>query len=167
MSQESFIDNLVQLAELTTNKSFPATPYRSGFPVDKIPTIPTDKANQSYIKYMQKFIGCLNWLSISTRPDIATITNMIAKYTVIPTKGHIDAIKRVIKYLQGTKSKGILFTTTPASKISAYVKFPVPTNEVISMCDANWGPQDQSVPKPNQCDISCFLDIHCVHSDWF
>ena len=150
MSQESFIDNLVQLADLSSNKSFPATPYRSGFLVDKIPIIPTDKANQSYIKYMQKFIGCLNWLSISTHPDIATITNMIAKYTIIPTKGHIDAIKRVIKYLQGTKSKGILFTTTPASKISAYVKFPIQNNQVVSMCDANWGPQDQSVPKVNQ-----------------
>ena len=93
MSQESFIDNLVQLAELTTNTSFPRTPYRSGFPVDKIPTVTANKANQTYVKYMQKFVGCLNWLSISTRPDISTITNMIAKYTIIPTKGHIDAIK--------------------------------------------------------------------------
>ena len=147
MNQESFIDNLVEMAELTTATDLPPTPYRSGYPVDKIPTVEASKANESYVKYMQKFIGCLNWLSISTRPDIATITNMIAKYTIIPTKGHIDAVKRVIKYLKGTKSKGILFTTSSSTKISAYVKFPVPTNKVVSMCDANWGPQDQSVPK--------------------
>ena len=72
---------------------------------------------------------------------------MIAKYTVIPTKGHIDAVKRIIKYLKGTKSKGSLFSTAPTTKISAYVKFPIPTNEVVSLCDANWGPQDQSTPK--------------------
>jgi hypothetical protein len=150
MNQESFIDNLVDMAELTTATDLPPTPYRSGYPVDKIPTIEASKANESYVKYMQKFIGCLNWLSISTRPDIATITNMIAKYTIIPTKGHIDAIKRVIKYLKGTKSKGILFTTTSSAKISAYVKFPVPNNKVVSMCDANWGPQDQSVPKTSR-----------------
>jgi hypothetical protein len=69
------------------------------------------------------------------------------KYTIIPTKGHIDAIKRVIKYLKGTKSKGLLFSTSPTSKISAYIKFPVPTNKVVSMCDAKWGPQDQLTPK--------------------
>jgi hypothetical protein len=147
MNQESFIDNLVEMAELTTSTDHPPTPYRSGYPIDKIPTVEASKANMSYVKYMQKFIGCLNWLSISTRPDIATITNMIAKYTIIPTKGHIDAVKRVIKYLKGTKCKGILFTTSSSTKISAYVKFPVPTNKVVSMCDANWGPQDQSVPK--------------------
>ena len=106
-----------------------------------------DKANPSYVKYMQKIVGCLNWLSISTRPDISTITNMIAKYTVIPTKGHINAVKRVIKYLKGTKSKGILFSTAPTTKISAYVKFPIPTNEVVSLCDENWGLQDQSTAK--------------------
>ena len=76
---------------------------------------------------------------------------MLAKYTVIPTKGHIDAVKRVIRYLKGTKSKGILFTTAPTTKISAYVKFPIPTDQVVSMCDSNWGPQDQSIPKfPSQ-----------------
>jgi hypothetical protein len=147
LNQESFIDNLADMADITDDMNLPITPYRSGYPIDKIPTIPADQANDSYVKFMQKFIGCLNWLSISTRPDIATITNMIAKYTIIPTKGHIDAVKRVIKYLKGTKSKGLLFSTSPTSKISAYVKFPIPTNKVVSMCDANWGPQDQSTPK--------------------
>ena len=77
---------------------------------------------------------------------------MIAKYTVIPTKGHIDAVKRIIKYLKGTKSKGSLFSTAPTTKISAYVKFPIPTNEVVSLCDTNWGPQDQSTPKSSYQD---------------
>ena len=58
-------------------------------------------------------------------------------------------VKRVIRYLKGTKSKGILFTTAPTTKISTYVKFPIPTNKIVSMCDSNWGPQDQSVPKHN------------------
>jgi hypothetical protein len=148
MNQEAFIDTIVEQAQLQSDEiSTPKTPYRSGYPIDKIPTIPQHATNSSYVDFMQKFIGSLNWLSISTRPDISTITNMLAKYTVIPSKGHIDAVKRVIRYLKGTKSKGILFTTAPTTKISAYVKFPIPTDKIISMCDSNWGPQDQSVPK--------------------
>jgi deoxyuridine 5'-triphosphate nucleotidohydrolase len=148
LSQEAFIDTIINSADLQHDDiTTPKSPYRSGYPIDKIPTIEQDKANQSYVDFMQKFIGSLNWLSISTRPDISTITNMLAKYTVIPSKGHIDAVKRVIRYLKGTKTKGILFTTAPTTKISAYVKFPVPSNNIVSMCDSNWGPQDQSVPK--------------------
>jgi hypothetical protein len=59
MSQESFIDNLVELADLLLdNNEFPPTPSRSGYPVDKIPTSPANMANATYVKYhMQKFIG--------------------------------------------------------------------------------------------------------------
>jgi hypothetical protein len=66
------------MAEITDDMNILKTPYRSGYQIDKIPTIPAHQANESYVKYMQKIIGCLNWLSILTRPDIATITNMIA-----------------------------------------------------------------------------------------
>ena len=84
---------------------------------------------------------------------------MLAKYTVIPSKGHIDAVKRVIQYLKGTKSKGIIFSTAPNTKISIYVKFPVPTNKVVSI-DSNWGPQDQSIPK----DPSKITEVPLFHS---
>ena len=91
LNQEAFIDTIVEQANLQSDDiSTPKTPYRSGYPVDKIPTLQQSDTNPSYVDFMQKFIGSLNWLSISTRPDISTITNMLAKYTVIPTKGHID-----------------------------------------------------------------------------
>ena len=99
---------------------------------------------------MQILLGCLNWLSISTRPDISTITNILAKYTANPSRGHLTHTKRVIKYLKGTKTKGILFTTQPATDIESFVKFPLPPSQVTSLCDANWGPQDQSRPHPSK-----------------
>jgi hypothetical protein len=152
MNQEAFIDNLVQLAQLDGPVNEPKTPYRSGYPVD---TIPTDKYNtpaqQAKItKEMQILLGCLNWLSLSTRPDISTISNMLAKYTAHPSKGHLAHAKYVIKYLKGTKSKGILFTTQPSTDIESFVKFPLPSSQITSLCDANWGPQDQSRPNPSK-----------------
>jgi deoxyuridine 5'-triphosphate nucleotidohydrolase len=153
MSQEAFVDNLVQMANLADASVYePKTPYRSGFPVDSIPhkppTLAQDQAKLCHT--MQTYLGCLNWLAISTRPDIATITNLLAKYTASPSPGHLTHVKHVIRYLKGTKSKGICFSTNPNSKIESFVKFPIDPSTVTSMCDANWGPQDQSKPRENE-----------------
>ena len=34
--------------------------------------------------------------------------------------------------------------------MSAFLKFPVDPSKLLSLCDASWGAQDQSVPKPNE-----------------
>jgi hypothetical protein len=94
------------------------------------------------------YIGCLTWLAMSTRPDIATITNILAKYTTKCTKEHIKQVKRVIRYLKGTKTLGIQFTSKQQSKVESHIKFPI--DNITSLCDANWGPQDQSRPLPNE-----------------
>lgn len=83
------------------------------------------------------------------QPDIATITNLLAKYTFTPSPGHLTHIKHVICYVKGTNSKGICSSTLPNSKIESFVKFPLDPSKVISMCNVNWGPQDQSKPKEN------------------
>jgi hypothetical protein len=99
---------------------------------------------------MQVLIGCLTWLSLSTRPNTATITNLLAQYTVKATPSHINAAKRVIRYLKGTKTLGISFNSKQQNSLESHVKFPIDPSTVTSLCDANWGPQDQSKPKPNE-----------------
>ena len=152
LSQEAFIDNLSQLANLDgTDVGIALTPYRSGYPVDAIPKPPSgSKEYDKNTHQMQVLVGCLTWLSISTRPDIATITNMLAKYTTKATKSHIQHVKRVIKYLKGTKTLGISFNTQIDSKVESFVKFPLPSDRITSLCDANWGPQDQSRPRESE-----------------
>lgn len=58
--------------------------------------------------------------------------------------------KRVVKYLKGTKQKGILFTSKDRKKLTSFVKFPMDPNQIVALCDANWGPQDQSKPNPSK-----------------
>jgi deoxyuridine 5'-triphosphate nucleotidohydrolase len=149
MGQEAFVDNLCQMAKLdNSNVTTVPTPYRSGYPTDSIPYIPTNPQDQAALVHeMQVYVGCLTWLAMSTRPDIATITNILAKYTTKCTKAHINQVKRVIRYLKGTKTLGIQFSSKQMNKIESHVKFPI--QDITSMCDANWGPQDQSKPSPN------------------
>ena len=149
LSQSAFIENLLIQQNLhTSDVNTVSSPYRSGHPVDKIQHEPYEQDTQhQYTKRMQSIIGSLTWLSMSTRPDIATITNLLAKYVIKPSLGHIDAAKRVLRYLKGTKMKGLEFSTNSISDLAAYIKFPLDKKPVIALTDANWGPQDQSVPK--------------------
>lgn len=150
MHQEAFIDHLLKISNLhddTVNSV--TTPYRKGFPIDAIPKLPESPNQKKLTKYMQTLVGSLNWLAISTRPDIATVTNLLAKYMSNPNTHHIEAAKRVIKYLKGTRERGITFTSHNTSTLNTFVKFPTKST-ITSMCDANWGPQDQSKPDPQK-----------------
>eukprot|EP00957_Ditylum_brightwellii_P162055 12338040-Ditylum_brightwellii.AAC.1 len=70
-------------------------------------------------------VGALNWLAISTQPDLANIVNILAKYMACPSWGHIEAAKHVTRYVKGTKNHGIAFHSNPSeTNIKAYIKFP-------------------------------------------
>ena len=110
-----------------------------------------DQPTQNKLKAkMQSIIGSLTWLSTSTRPDITTITNILAKYINQPSKGHIDAAKRVVRYLRGARKYGIAFTSSKTSKIKTFIKFLLKPKSITALMDANWGPQDQSKVKPGK-----------------
>jgi hypothetical protein len=95
----------------------PCTPYSIGYPVDKIKEETYNENTQHKLTHLlQVLVGSLNWLSISTQPDISTITNMLTKYSSNASKGHIDQAKHVIKYLKGIKEKGNLFSSKNRTK---------------------------------------------------
>ena len=67
-NQEPFIDTLVVRARLDgPDCATASTPYRSGYPIDKIPKKDYDQATQAKITHkMQQLTGCLQWLATST-----------------------------------------------------------------------------------------------------
>ena len=158
LSQTAFVESLLIQYHMNGDEiNTVQTPYRSGYPIDKIPSEAYDESTQKqYTKTLQSLVGSLTWLSMSTRPDLSTITNMLAKYVSNPSKGHLDAGKRILRYIKGTLNKGLTFSTSNKHNLSAYLKFPI-TQPLIALTDANWGPQDQSVPKPSTTPAS--LDI--------
>ena len=77
----------------------------------------------------------VNWLSISTRPDIVTITNLLAKHITTQSKGHIEAVKRVLCYLKGTQYYGKEFYSDTNNTLEDFVKSPI--NVIVGFTDAN------------------------------
>jgi Reverse transcriptase (RNA-dependent DNA polymerase). len=151
LSQEADVYQLLQDTKMHTSTTVTKpTPYQSGHPVDSVPH--ADISSQQRIEIETQLctiLGSLNWLSTQTRPDIATITNLIAQYQSEPSPGHLEAAKYILRYLKGTAELGISFTSFPQSSLQSFVKFPIDPNRIHPFSDANWGPQDASVPKQN------------------
>ena len=152
LSQEAFIDTLRQQAGLEGEAvTEPLTPYRSGLAIDTIPLDDnlTEAQQQHQNHQLQTLVGSLNWLATSTRPDITPVTNFLAKYSNSASKGHIQAAKHVVRYLKGTRTLGITFTSRDQSTLNSHVKFPINPQQITALTNANWGPQDQSHPDPS------------------
>ena len=84
------------------------------------------------------FVGSLNWLSVSTCPDIVTTTSPIAKYCHNPSKGHIDAALCIVKYIKGTKYMKIKFSSQNNTNLQSFINFTLPphfhkTNSFVSV----------------------------------
>ena len=56
----------------------------------------------------------------------------------------------MIKYLKGTKSLGISFHSDSKLSLQSFIHFPIPEAKIYAFSDANWGPQDQSIPNPQE-----------------
>ena len=58
----------------------------------------------------QSIIGSLMYLSVSSRPDITYSVSTLARFSSQPNKQHWTALKRVLRYLNGTMRYGIIYT---------------------------------------------------------
>lgn len=174
LSQEGYIQSIVSDLGLTHANICPTmTPFRSGLPVDAIPHVElSDTDHAPVIDKMHSWLGMLNWLCQGTRPDIATISSLLATYTSCPSPGHLDAIKYVGCYLKSTADLGLVFSSAGKPTLEAFIHFPLPEDAIspegvvsplcTGFCDANWGPQDASVPRS---DLSlCSVSIHETRS---
>ncbi|KAL8098650.1 hypothetical protein AgCh_031421 [Apium graveolens] len=67
----------------------------------------------------QRLIGKLIYLTI-TRPDIAYTVQLLSQFIQQPTSTHFQAAKRLLRYLIGTSSQGILLASSSAAQLTAY-----------------------------------------------
>jgi hypothetical protein len=59
----------------------------------------------------------------------------------------MEAARYATKYLAHTKNLGIYFTSRGGTTLESFLNFPLPFNHLLSMSNANWGPQDASQSK--------------------
>ena len=135
LSQTAYIDEILDKHQLVDANPV-LTPYRSGVHIDTATGEVSDAITAQYLS----IVGSLGWLANMTRPDLATIHNLLAQYNSKATAGHLTAARHVLQYLVGTRNHGISFTSLPTMYYGTYNYYP------ITHADANWGPQDASQP---------------------
>ncbi|KAK8935339.1 hypothetical protein KSP39_PZI014001 [Platanthera zijinensis] len=72
----------------------------------------------------RSLIGSLIYLT-NSRPDIENAVNVLARYVSNPSKTHFGAAKRILRYLKGTSTYGILLKHEENTKLIGY-------------CDSDW-----------------------------
>ena len=65
-------------------------------------------------------IGCLNYLANNTRPDIQFAVHQCARYTHAPKRTHTLVVKRIICYLLGTRTKGLILSPSKDVTLDMY-----------------------------------------------
>ena len=68
----------------------------------------TDGPDRQQSWNYRSIIGMLNYLAASTRPDVLFAVHQCARFLTNPKLSHERAVKRIVRYLKGTKDKGII-----------------------------------------------------------
>ncbi|KAL7459520.1 hypothetical protein ACHAWC_011291, partial [Mediolabrus comicus] len=105
MTQKGLIDRVLLALGLDDNSTQKGTPClrkplvkdENGDPVD---------GSFSY----SSVVGMLLYLANNTRPDLAYSVHCAARFSFCPKKSHEEALKRIGRYLKGTRDKGMVIT---------------------------------------------------------
>jgi hypothetical protein len=100
-----------------------STPWDSGVKLTKeMSPGPADEEEQAVMADVpyRTVVGELLFLSISTRPDISHAVGQLARFVANPGLRHWAAAKRVLRYLNGTRSLGISFDGNQPLELLGY-----------------------------------------------
>ena len=104
LTQPFLIDRILKLIDVDENYNVRDTPAIKPL-LHKDETGSDRKCSWNY----RQAVGMYNYLQATTRPDISFATHQCARFSINPKLSHKRAIRRIARYLQGTKDKGIIF----------------------------------------------------------
>ena len=118
VSQAKYARDLVARAGMAGCKSWstPCLPNKH--------LLPTDGEPLSNPTLYRSLVGALQYLTF-TRPDIAYAVNTACQFMTRPTDVHMVAVKRIIRYVQGTLTYGLKYVSSPT--------------DLVAYSDADWG----------------------------
>ncbi|KAJ0576016.1 putative RNA-directed DNA polymerase [Helianthus annuus] len=119
LSQHRHINDLLTNFNMDGAKDV-ATPLSSSEALS-----PDDGSSRIDPTTYQKIIGSLQYLAF-TRPDVSFAVNKLSQYMHAPTTKHMQALKRVMRYLKGTIHRGLFLKKSKPVTITAFA-------------DSDWG----------------------------
>ena len=115
LGQEKYAENILTKFKMETCSAV-STPMET----TAHPAKTTGDSTPFDAKLYQSAIGSLLYLANVTRPDIAQAVHKMAQFSAQPTVEHWKLVKRILRYVQGTKGIGLLYTTDQDSSLVVY-----------------------------------------------
>lgn len=78
-------------------------------PLDNTQNLGDYKPNVEIKFPYREAIGSLMYLAVATRPDISFAVGNVSRYMENPAVAHVNAVKRILKYIKGTLDMGIVY----------------------------------------------------------
>ena len=119
LNQENYITNILARFRMSDCRSV-SSPMEPGTKLSS-----EECADDTDFPF-QELVGCLMYLAVSTRPDIAYATNYLARFVTCTRPCHVAAAKRILRYLQGTRNYGIVLGDWSETLLEGF-------------CDASYG----------------------------
>ena len=113
-SQPGYIEKMAKELNINLNTTGFDTPYQTEAQRSQ------DTTAVDPTKY-RKGVGLLGHAANYTRPDVAMITNSLAKRTATATVADYEELLHVVKYLYCTRTLGITYSPSGAIELVAYV----------------------------------------------
>lgn len=120
LSQTALIDKIV--TQFHQTDAYPvSTPMEAKLPL----TRPTDVMSREDAERLantpyRALVGCLMYVSVATRPDIAFAVNRLASFLDCYRKPHWQAAIRVLRYLKGTRLLALELGGTDPISLNGY-----------------------------------------------
>ena len=112
LSQRAYLDSIIRRFHLNDLKPLST-------PMDTQVRLSTEQAPQSAAEFAamrdvpyREAVGALNWAALSTRPDIAFAVSTVARFASNPGPVHWEAVKRIYRYLAGTRNLWLSYGET-------------------------------------------------------
>lgn len=118
IDQESYINQILKRFNMTDCKSV-------NTPIESFDFSQDANKNESENPYYQQLIGSLMYVSVLTRPDISFSISFLSQFNKCNTEYHWKCVKRILRYLQGTKSYCL--------------KFSKDSSDLVGFVDSDWG----------------------------
>ena len=115
LSQPGLIEKVLTASNMLDSRPTATPSSTTNLGIDKDGD--TFKESWDYATIM----GMLMYLANNSRPDIAFAVHQCARFTHAPRHSHAMGIKRILRYLNGTKDKGMTITPSKEHRVDCYV----------------------------------------------
>ena len=130
IAQRTAIDAIARALHLEGAKTA-STPIAVGGRLDRTqcPTTEDAIADMAGVPYREG-VGMCMYLAVTSRPDISYTVHRLAKYMANPGRAHWEALKRLVRYLLGTRELWLMYGRERTG--------------LAGFTDADWGTSDDT-----------------------